>query len=141
MGFYNVGIQFSEVRGRGWRNKERRLALDLAKAFEVHALDILCLSELGEIRRGIGENIPGGDVDAWIRGLLSDRAVPPVRVYADGHYSTIVKSDRVAILQCKLVSDFVPDQADRCFQHLRVCVGDDREPVSIVNCHAPASKK
>ena len=134
VGFYNVGIQFSEVGGRGWKIKERRLASDLAKAFEVHALDILCLSELGE-------NIPGGDVDAWIRGLLSDRAGPPVRVYAARHYSTIVMSDRVAVLQCKLVSDFVPDQAHRCFQHLRVRVGDDREPVSIVNCHVPALKK
>ena len=141
VGFYNVGIQLSEVGGRGWQIKEHRLASDLAKAFEVHALDILCLSELGEIQRGIGENIPGSDVCAWIRGLLSDRARPPVRVYGDGHYFTIVKSNRVAVLQCKLVSDFVPDQADRCFQHLRVLVGDDKEPVSIVNCHAPASNE
>ena len=141
VGFYNVAIQLSEVGGRGWKIKERRLASDLAKAFEVHALDILCLSELGEIRRGIGENIPGGDVYAWIRGLLSDRAGPPVRVYVHGHYLTIVKFNRVAVLQCKLVSDFVPDQADRCFQHLRVRVGDDTEPVSIINCHVPASKE
>ena len=72
VGFYNVAIQLSEVGGIRWKIKERRLASDLAKAFEVHALDILCLSELGEIQRGIGENIPGGDVYAWIRGLLSD---------------------------------------------------------------------
>ena len=136
VGFYNVGIQLSEVGGRGWKMSERRLASDLAKAFKVHALDILCLCELGEIRRGIGENVSGGDVYAWVRGLLSDRAVPPVRVYVDGHYATIVKSNRVAVLQSKLVSDFVPDQADRCFQHLRVRVDDDSEPVSIVNCQS-----
>ena len=131
VGFYNVGIQLSEVGGQGWQIKDHLLADDLAKAFEVHALDILCLSEL--------RNIPGSDVCDWIRGLLSERERPPVRVYGEGHYLTIVKSNRVAVLQCKLVSGFVPDQADRCFQHLRVFVGDDKEPVSIVNCHAPAS--
>ena len=141
VGFYNVGIHFSEVGGRGWKIKERRLASDLARAFEAHALDILCISELGDIERGIGDHIREGDDYAWIQGLLADRAVPPVRVYSDGYYSTIVKSDRVAVLQCKLVRNFVEDQADRCFQHLRVCVGDDTEPVSIINCHAPASIK
>ena len=131
--FYNVGIQLSEVGGQGWQIKDRLLADDLAKAFEVHELDILCLSEI--------RNIPGSDVCDWIRGLLSEREGPPVRVYAEGHYLTIVTSNRVAVLQCKLVSGFVPDQADRCFQHLRVFVGDDKEPVSIVNCHAPASNE
>ena len=141
VGFYCVGIQLSEVGLPGWQSKERRLASDIAKAFEGHGLDVLCLSELGEMQRGIGENISGGDVYAWIRGLLADRVGPPLRVYVDGHYVTIVMTNRVAVLQYKLVSDFVPDQADRCFQHLRVRVGDNREPVSIVNCHMPASKE
>ncbi len=35
----------------------------------------------------------------------------------------------------------MPNQADRCFQYLRVRVGDDREPASIVHCHAPAAEK
>ena len=133
VGFYNVAIKVSEIGREGWEIKEGRLASDLAKAFTVHALDMLCLSELGEFRRGISGNILQSDVYDWIRGLLSDRAVPPVRVYVDGHYMTIVKSDRVVVLQCKLEKD--------CFQHLRVRVGDDTEPVSIVNCNAHASNK
>ena len=135
VGFYNVGPSWvSEPGDPGWQRKERRLKSDFAKAFEVHALDVLCLSDLNE-------HVPGGDVDSWIRELLPDRAGPPARVHAARDYATIVMSDRVEVLQCKLVSDFVPDQADRCFQHFRVRVGDDSEPVSIVNCHAPASKK
>ena len=141
VGFYNVSISVEEINERGWKTKERKLASDLAKAFQAHTLDILCLSELGEIGKGIGEKIAGGDVDAWIRGLLSDRAVPPVCLYINGHYATIVKSGRVAVLERRLVSGFVPDQSDRCFQHLRVRIGDDSEPVSIVNCHAPATRK
>ena len=113
VGFYNVGIWFSEV-GKSASWEESLLAKDLVKAFEDHALDVLCLS-------GIGDNVPGGDVDAEIRKLLadstivSDREGPRVRVYTEGHYSTIVMSDRVRVLQCNLVRGFVPDQADRCF--------------------------
>ena len=60
VGFYNVGIQLSEVGGRRWKIIERRLASDLATAFEVHALDILCLNELYN-------NIQTGDIDQSIR--------------------------------------------------------------------------
>ena len=40
VGFYCVGIQLSEVGLRGWQSKERRLASDIAKAFEGHGLDV-----------------------------------------------------------------------------------------------------
>ena len=133
MGFYNVGIWFSEV-GNSARWEQSLLAKDLVKAFEVHALDVLCLS-------GVGDNVPGGDVDARIRKLLAHRAEPPVRVYTEGQYSTIVACDRVTVLQSKLVRDYVPGQSYRCFQHLRLRVGDDSEPISIVNCDAPATKQ
>ena len=129
VGFYNMGPSWGWAPGR-----LKTLKSDFAKAFGVHALDVLCLSDLRE-------NIPRGNVDALIRRLLADRAEPPVRVYVAENYATIVMSDRVEVLECKLVCDFVPDQADRCFQYFRVRVGDDSEPVSIVNCHAPASKK
>jgi hypothetical protein len=59
VGFYNVGIQLSEFGGKKWKMKERRLAADIFKAFDLHALDLLCLSEIGEIGVGIGEKIPG----------------------------------------------------------------------------------
>jgi hypothetical protein len=139
VGFYNVRIWFSED-GNSARWEQSLLAKDLVKAFEDHALDVLCLS-------GIGDNVPGGDVDAEIRKLLadstivSDREGPRVRVYTEGQYSTIVASDRVTVLQSKLVRDYVPGQTYRCFQHIRLRVGDDSEPISIVNCDAPATKQ
>ncbi len=74
-------------------------------------------------------------------GLLSGRAIPPVCLYADGNFQKIARSDRVEVLQGDIVYRFVPDQPGRRFHYLRVRVGDDSEPVSIVNCHVPASKK
>ena len=62
----------------------------------MHALDILCLGELGELGVGIGKKLPERDVIAWIRNLLADSAVSPVVIYADGHYATLVLSDRIA---------------------------------------------
>ena len=64
VGFYNVGIQLSEVNGKKWKIKERLLRQDIVEAFDVHELDVLCLSELGELRQGIGSKLPGHDVDA-----------------------------------------------------------------------------
>ena len=129
VGFYNVNREFYNVEDRTWKDLECRLKSDIVKAFEVHALDILCLC-------GLNENIRGGDIDAWTRVLIYDSAVQPARVYAKKQYSTIVMSGQVAILQCTFVDDYVTDQPYRCFQHLRVRVGDDREAISIVNCYA-----
>jgi hypothetical protein len=41
MGFYNVGIQYTEFGGKNWKQKETRLASDLVKAFDTHKLNIL----------------------------------------------------------------------------------------------------
>ena len=106
MCFYNVGIQLSEVDAKKWKIKERRLAADIVTAFDEHAPDLLCLSELGEVGVGIGQKIPGGDVDAWILGLLSDSAVPPVRIYTDGHSMALAKTGRVVVEEYKLVKGF-----------------------------------
>jgi len=141
VGFYNVGIHASEVQGKMWKTKERQLQADILKAFDTHALDILCLSELGELGDGIRAELPEGDVTAWIAELLKGSGAPPVDVYSDSHYSTIVKTTRVRVDQYRLVAGFVPSQKDRSFQHVRVRVDGDQEPVSIINCHAPASKK
>ena len=120
-------------------NQREKLAADIVKAVNMHALDILCLSELGEVGVGIGEKLPEGDVIAWIRNLLADSAVSPVAIYADGHYATFVLSDRMEILQYRVIRDFVETQRDRCFQHFRVRTSERDEPISIVNCHAPSS--
>ena len=139
--FYNVGIQLSQVGTKKWKTTEKKLAADIVEAASVHALDILCLSELGEVGVGIGAKLPEGDVIAWIRNLLADSAVSPVAIYADGHYATFVLSDRMEILQYRVIRDLMKTQRDRCFQHFRVRTSERDEPISIVNCHAPCSRK
>ena len=140
--FYNVGIKLSQVGTKKWENNtEKQLAADIVKAANEHALDILCLSELGELGKGIGTKLPEGNVIAWIRRLLADSAASPVHIYADEHYATLVLSDRVEVLEYRVIRDFVQTQRDRCFQHFRVRTSDRDEPISIVNCHAPSSKK
>ena len=137
VGFYNVNIHSFSETDCGWKIIENRLESDIAKAFEVHALDILCLC-------GLTSNMPGRDLDAWIRRLLGggvNSAEQPVSVYTLRQYSTIVKIKRVTVLEWKTVSNYVQDQPKRCFQHLRVSVGDDTDPISIVNCHAYSTKQ
>ena len=51
------------------------------------ALDVLCVGEPGELGERFGSELPERNVDAWILSLLCDSAVPPVRVYSDGHYA------------------------------------------------------
>ena len=142
VGFYNLGIQLSEIGGPKWRQKQPQLTSDLVTAFVTHELDILCLSELGELGVGLKDKIKDGDIDGWIRLLLDGSAVPPVDIYTNGNYTTIVaKSDRVEITEHKLVTGFVPHQPERCYQHFRVRLQRDGDAVSIINCHAPSSFK
>ena len=92
--------------------KERWLKQDIVEAFDRHDLDVLCLNELGCLGEGIGSKLPGHDVDARTRELLSDSAVPPVSVYSDGHYATLVKTGRVLVEEYKPVGGFVPRQEE-----------------------------
>ena len=145
LGFYNVGIQLGEVGGNKWHRKEQRLRRDIVDAFVVHDLDVLCLSELGEQGRGLGSKLPNHDratppaVDAWLLGLLSDSAAPPVSVYSDGHYATLVKTRRVSVEKYEFVRGFVRGQEERGFQHVRVHFHGDDTLISIINCHAASS--
>ena len=101
--FYNVGINLSQVGTKHWKSKEKALAADIDEAANVHGLDILCLSELGEVDVGLGERLPEGDVVAWIRKVLADSAVSPVAIYADAHYATLVLSKRIQLLDYRLI--------------------------------------
>jgi len=142
VGFYNLAIQLAEFGGPEWKQKELKLSSDLVKAFVTHELDILCLCELGELGVDLVGKIPDGDVDAWIRELLANSAVPPVAIYTNGNYTTIVaQTGRVDITEHRLVKGFITQQSDRCYQHFRVRVRGDSDPVSIINCHAPSSTK
>ena len=58
VGFYNVGIQVSELQTKNWKMKERVLIADILKAFNTHGLDVLCLNELGELDVGLGARVP-----------------------------------------------------------------------------------
>ena len=51
VGFYNMGIQLAELGKKGWKKKEEALKQDIIKAFVLHDLHMLCLSELGDKRR------------------------------------------------------------------------------------------
>ena len=144
--YYNVGIDESQVGAKSWKDKEKALAKDIVKAVNVHGLDILCLSELGEIDVGLGDElhqigIPGGDIRIWIRKILADSTVSPVSIHVDAHYATLVLSKRITILKYRLIDGFLKHHKYRCFQHFRVCTNEREEPISIVNCHAPSNSK
>ena len=141
VGFYNVGIQLTELSERKWSSKQSLLKADILKAFDTHVLDILCLCELGELGVGIAEGLTCGNVETWMTELLSDSAIPPVYIFADSHYLTIVRKNRVKVDRYELVQGFDRRENDRSFQHLRVLVAGDDVPISIINCHAPSSKK
>ena len=141
VGFYNVGIQLTELSGKKWPSKQSALKADIIKAFDTHVLDILCLSELGELGVGIAAGLPDRNVGAWMTELLRDSAIPPVHISTEGHYLTIAKTSRVKVDRDSLVQGFDDNNTDRSFQHLRVFVAGDDVPISIINCHAPSSKK
>jgi hypothetical protein len=86
VGFYNVGMQAAELQGKNWKTKECRLQADILKAFNTHALDVLCLNDLGEL---------DADVIEWFSELLRTSAAPPVLIFCDSHYAMLVVSDRI----------------------------------------------
>ena len=121
--------------------KERaaeNLKQDIVKAFMWHELHMLCLSELGEIDKGIASGLQK-TVQQWMSELLADSAVQPVSIYAGAHYLTIVKDEHVEVDQYELISGFIGDQKERSFQHLQVRPQGYRKLVSVINCHAPSS--
>ena len=138
--FYNVGIQLAEYNSKNWSVKEGKLRKSIADAFHNHSLDMLCLSELGELGIGFGGSVPQGDVGMWISRILQDSAVPPVQTFCDSHYVTLVRTG-VKVVQYNLIARVVVGQPDRSFQHFRVLVAGDPVQFSIINCHAPASQK
>ena len=101
---------------------------------------MLCLSELGEIDRGLASKL-NKTVTQWIKDLLADSDVGQIAVYTDAHYATIVRQEFLIVQEYKLISDFIDDQADRCFQHFRVRLPQDHTVITVINCHAPSSGK
>ena len=139
VGFYNVGIVKQTVEGRKWKRTEQKLKKDVVNAFRQHDLHMLCLSELGELGKGIARAL-GTNVEEWMLNLLADSDVHPVSIYAEGHYLTIVKNRHVTVEQHTTISGFITDQRTRSFQHFQVRPRGWSGQVSVINCHAPSSK-
>ena len=53
VGFYNVVLSVKEIHGKNGFQKQNLLKTDIAKAFKHHALDILCLSALGQLNESL----------------------------------------------------------------------------------------
>ena len=60
VGFYNVGLLKSTVRGKRFGKTKEKLAKDLQRIFFEENCDMLCLSELGEIEEGLDDALPKG---------------------------------------------------------------------------------
>ena len=112
------------------------MKLDIVNAFECHDLHILCLTELGVIHARLTDNLK-----AWIMDLLVDTAVAQVTVHAGVDYVTIVNQEDVVVAGYEFISGFIPEQAWRSFQHLRVRLHGHDKLVSVINCHATSSTK
>ena len=105
VGFYNVGIQLQMVRGKHWPQKEQTLKQDIVKAFDVHALDVLCLSALGQLNESLDQGLEesaGTSIKSLISaeessGMRSSAAQPALAseaggmmeftIHADDHYA------------------------------------------------------
>ena len=140
VGFYNVVVCLDEIGARGWKMKQRRLKTDIVKAFDVHALDVLCLSALGQLNESLDDGFEEG-TGTWIKSLISaEGGMMDITIHADDHYVTIVKDTRVDVTHYEIVRGFVSGQEERSFQLFRVRVTETDEQVCIINCDTLASK-
>ena len=137
VGFYNVVVCLHEIDAKCWKIKQRRLRTDIVKAFDVHALDVLCLSGLGQPNESLDDGIVVG-TGTWIKNLISaEEGMTDITIYADDHYVTIAKDTRVDVTHYEIVRGLVPGQEERSFQLFRVLVKDTNQQVCIINCEAP----
>ena len=74
----SLGVCLSDIDERGWKMKERRLIQDIAKAFQHNALDVLCLSALGQLNESLSPKLEGGIITC-IMSLISDDLIVIVR--------------------------------------------------------------
>ena len=69
--------------------------------------------------------------------LLHGSSVQQVSAYAHADYWTIVKRSCVDVVEANFTSGSILEHRERSFQHARVCLRNDEQLTSIVNCHAP----
>ena len=111
----------------------------LIDVFLGHALDILCLSELGEIDRRLDSKL-NKTVTNWIKDLLVDSIGGQVSLFQNAHYITIVWKESMIVQEHNFISNFITGQAFRCFQHFRVHLQGNENVITVINCHAPFSE-
>ena len=140
VGFHNAGMMLKDVGGKRWTSKVQARNNDTVGAFTENALNMLCLSELGEFDAGLAGKLETSGAQ-WMQDVLSETIVSQATVYAHAHYATIIKKDDFAEVTYGFIRDFIPKQDDRPFQHARVRLHGQDKLVPIVNCHAPMSKK
>ena len=154
--FYNIGWKSSTVSGKRFMTTHHQdLTLDVFKAFEMHKVDALFLSELGEIDVGLAHVFerhlyPGvrrAD-EEYLRKL-----VEPLRARILGatfevscvnHYAAIIRTDVLEIVEeIDVVDELNWNQPFRRAQRAKLKIlGCEGEPiVTVVNCHSPASAK
>ena len=62
-------------------------------------------------------------------------------IYADGHYATIVRTEKIIVRNAKFIHGFITAQPYRSFQHFRVQLHTGGEVISIINAHAVSSDR
>ena len=119
VGFYNVGLLKSTVRGKRFGKTKEKLAKDLQRIFFEENCDMLCLSELGEIEEGLDDELPKGaleffqdlrlqasikeDLRQCSESTTSSAAQPAdmkcskITVLCDSHYATLIRDDKLVV--------------------------------------------
>ena len=104
--FYNVGLQASALMGAGRAKWFGFLKADVIKAFSELHCDVLCLSEMGEVKVGLesafaeaeritsGVSQPApGSLRRWFKKALQEMHAGDWGIYPRGHYVTLVRPD------------------------------------------------
>ena len=166
--FYNVGLQASALMGAGRAKWFGFLKADVIKAFSELHCDVLCLSEMGEVKVGLesafaeAESISSGvaqpapgSLRRWFKKALQEMHAGDWGIYPRGHYVTLVRPDSAIEVECESEVYIYPEQEFRVAQLLRcrtrtvpvVASGASQpaEPFSFrwlcTNVHCPVSKK
>ena len=133
--FYD--ITWDERRFNRQEIHEATLGADIRVALNVFNIDVLLLSECGEVDEGLTPNL-------WLP-MIRRICGPGFDVTHQGHYTSIVKRATMQItaepsLRGPLTT--VPHHAYRMCQHLQVVLkGSGAKPIHLYNCHSPASSK
>ena len=135
--FYNITWENGKLLGKDSKRHEKTLADDIHAALHEYNVDLLFLSECGEIEEGLLE-------DLWLP-LVRRLAGPGFVVTHQSHYTSIVRLNTVHIRQGpELLGPMStwPGHEYRKCQRLCIEFKDSAdEPIWVFNVHSPSSKK